>query len=73
MNALLLLCTPPLAAAPAPRLAFTPPEWKFGSILQGQAAEAEVTVTSREKVPLRVTFVPTCSCLTASSTRTGPA
>ena len=66
VNALLLLCAPPLAAAPAPRLAFTPPEWKFGSILQGQAAEAEVTVTSREKVPLRVTFVPTCSCLTVT-------
>jgi cytochrome c biogenesis protein CcdA len=66
MNALLLLCAPPIAAATTPRLVFSPPEWKFGSVLQGQAAQADVTVTSLETASLQVTFVPTCSCLTVT-------
>ena len=51
-----------LAAAPAPRLVFSPAEWKFGMIIQGAVIEQELTVTNLEPSAVTVTLVPTCSC-----------
>src|SRR5208282_6675733 len=50
------------AAAPAPRLVFSPAEWKFGMIAQGSVIETQVTVTNLEPVTVTVTLFPTCSC-----------
>jgi hypothetical protein len=52
-----------LSAAAAPRLLFSPQEWKFGMIIQGAKIQADVVVTNREPVALTVTFLPTCTCL----------
>jgi cytochrome c biogenesis protein CcdA len=52
-----------LPAAPAPRLGFSPEEWKFGMIVQGAKIQADVLVTNREPVAVTVTFLPTCTCL----------
>jgi len=49
-------------AAPAPRLVFSPAEWKFGMIAQGTVIEQELTVTNLEQVAVTVTLLPTCSC-----------
>ena len=51
-----------LPAAPALRLVFSPPEWKFGMIIQGTVIEQELTVKNLEPVPVTVTLIPTCSC-----------
>jgi cytochrome c biogenesis protein CcdA len=51
-----------LTAAPAPRLVFSPSEWKFGMIVQGSVIEKELTVTNLEQVSVTVTLLPTCSC-----------
>jgi len=53
---------PLLPAAPAPRLVFSPVEWKFGMIAQGSVIEREVTVTNLESVTVTATLLPTCSC-----------
>jgi cytochrome c biogenesis protein CcdA len=53
-----------LAAASGPTLVFSPPEWSFGMILQGEKVHLAVKVTSSADVPVTVTFVPTCTCLT---------
>jgi cytochrome c biogenesis protein CcdA len=58
----LVLC-PSVLAAPAPRLAISPPEWRFGWVRQGEKIQLAVTVTSKEPRALNVTFVPTCDCL----------
>jgi len=57
---LALVLSAPLCAAP--RLQFSPPEWKFGMILQGTTIQQDLTVTSQEPVTVTVTLVPTCSC-----------
>jgi hypothetical protein len=59
----LLLCPALLTAAPAPRLLFSPPEWKFGMIVQGTKIQADVAVTNGEPVAVTVTFLPTCTCV----------
>ncbi|MGO9310474.1 MAG: hypothetical protein ACLQDL_15815 [Spirochaetia bacterium] len=51
-----------LAAAPGPRLVFSPPEWKFGMILQGAVVEREIRVTNLEPVAVTLSLFPTCSC-----------
>jgi cytochrome c biogenesis protein CcdA len=51
-----------LTAAPAPRLVFSPSEWKFGMIIQGSVIEKELIVTNLEQVSVTVTLLPTCSC-----------
>jgi len=62
-----------VAAGVEPRLTFTPPLWKFGMITRGEAIALTVTVENGEAVPLAVTFVPTCTCLTVNpTTRTIP-
>ena len=55
-----------LSAAPAPRLAFAPEEWKFGMIIQGATITGDVLVTNNEPVAVTVTFVPTCTCVTVT-------
>jgi cytochrome c biogenesis protein CcdA len=50
----------------APRLEFSPPEWKLGMILQGTVASEDLLVTNEEPVSLGVTLVPTCDCNTAT-------
>jgi cytochrome c biogenesis protein CcdA len=59
----LFIC-PAAFAAPAPHLVFSPPEWRFGWVRQGDKILLAVTVTNNEAGALNVTFVPTCSCLT---------
>jgi len=61
---LALVLSAPLSAAP--RLQFSPPDWKFGMILQGAVIQQDLQVTNREPVAVTVTLVPTCSCNTAT-------
>ena len=49
-----------------PAVSFSPPEWKFGMILQGATIQAAVTATNHESRTLSLTFVPTCTCLTVT-------
>jgi cytochrome c biogenesis protein CcdA len=51
-----------LLAAPAPRLVFSPAEWKFAMIIQGTVIEQELTVRNLEPAAVTVTLIPTCSC-----------
>jgi cytochrome c biogenesis protein CcdA len=60
-----------LCAQAAPALTFSPPEWKFGMIIQGARIQGAVTVTNHEKRPLMVSFIPTCTCVTVTPASQG--
>jgi cytochrome c biogenesis protein CcdA len=53
-------------AQAAPALTFSPPEWKFGMIRQGDRIQGTVSVGNHTDRPLTVSFIPTCTCLTVS-------
>jgi cytochrome c biogenesis protein CcdA len=55
----------PSWAAGGPAISFSPPEWRFGAIPQGQRAQLSVTVANTGRDPVTVSFVPSCSCITA--------
>jgi cytochrome c biogenesis protein CcdA len=50
----------------APSVEFSPPEWKYGMIVQGEIARTKVEARNRSDKPLRVSFVSTCDCLSVS-------
>ncbi|MGA2547312.1 MAG: DUF1573 domain-containing protein [Rectinemataceae bacterium] len=50
----------------APSVEFSPPEWKYGMIVQGEIARTKVEARNRTDKPLRVSFVSTCDCLSVS-------
>lgn len=62
----LLVVTRGLAAQSSPLLEFSPPEWKFGMISQGEIVRTEIKAVNGSGSPLTIAFVPTCSCLTVS-------
>jgi hypothetical protein len=65
--ALALLLVPEILFAQAgTKLVFYPPEWDFGSIVQGAKVSFTVTVANPNAVPLTVSFIPTCGCLTVA-------
>jgi cytochrome c biogenesis protein CcdA len=73
VNTLRLLCfifvlasATSLGAQAAIPVEFSPPEWKFGMISQGDIARADVVAINRGDQPVELTFVPTCPCLTVS-------
>ena len=43
---------------------FTPLQWKYGMIEQGDIARTEVVAVNRGSDSVELTFVPTCTCLT---------
>ncbi len=45
---------------------FSPPEWKYGMIGQGDIVKTKVVATNRAALSVKLTFVPTCTCLTVS-------
>jgi cytochrome c biogenesis protein CcdA len=53
------------AQAPA-SIEFSPPEWKYGMIEQGDIARTSLVAANRGERPVELTFVPTCACLTVS-------
>jgi cytochrome c biogenesis protein CcdA len=55
----------PSLAAASPSLSFSPPEWSFGAIRQGERVQLSVTVANNGRDSVTVSFVPTCSCITA--------
>jgi cytochrome c biogenesis protein CcdA len=55
-----------LGAQAAPALTFSPPEWKFGMIRQGDRIQGTVSVGNHTNHALTVSFIPTCTCLTVS-------
>jgi cytochrome c biogenesis protein CcdA len=46
-------------------LVFSPPQWKFGMIAQGARVQQAVVVRNPGSLPVTVTLVPTCTCLTS--------
>ena len=63
--ALVLSFLPALAFAQSPTdLLFSPPQWDYGSLAQGEHASLTLTVANPAPTPVTVTFIPTCSCLT---------
>jgi cytochrome c biogenesis protein CcdA len=62
----LLLPAAALSGAERPALAFSPPQWNFGMIVRGARVQHAVVVRNRGAVPVTVTFIPTCTCLTAA-------
>jgi cytochrome c biogenesis protein CcdA len=57
---LIVLSAGPLFAADA---VFTPSEWNFGSIKAGTIAEQKLTIENKNKIPLELTIMSTCDCL----------
>jgi cytochrome c biogenesis protein CcdA len=64
--ALLISLGPALNAEAAPAVEFSPPEWKYGMIQQGDIARMGVVAMNRSAAAVRLDFVPTCDCLGAS-------
>ena len=60
-TAALALCLCATVAA-APRLRFTPAEWKFAMIVQGTVIGLDLAVENLDSTPVTVTLIPTCSC-----------
>ncbi len=63
MCALLLVwagLSPPVARA---QVVFSPPVWKFGSILKGQKIQITVRATNAGKEDVILNVLPTCTCL----------
>jgi cytochrome c biogenesis protein CcdA len=63
---LLLAVAAPCDAESSLRIEFSPPEWKYGMIGQGEIAEARVSAFNRGAESLELSFIPTCGCLRVS-------
>jgi cytochrome c biogenesis protein CcdA len=55
-----------IGAQTGPELRFAPPEWKYGMVSKGESARVSVKVDNLSGNDIKVEFVPTCSCLSAS-------
>jgi cytochrome c biogenesis protein CcdA len=60
----ILLIPAALFAQTAAGVSLEPTEWSFGAIQQGEKVGLRLTVTNPSSVPVTVTLVPTCGCLT---------
>ncbi len=63
---LLLTLSFGFGAAAAPLVEFSPPEWKYGMVSQGEIARTSVVARNRGSRAIALTFVPTCTCLTVT-------